>query len=90
MSLGKTLRYIYEEHLKAVRDRRAEDEYVHDMGKAEGKAESIIQLLMEKGDVSEELSAKIMSEKDLDILKRWLAMAAKAESIQQFEAGMER
>ena len=93
MSLSKTLRYMYEEHLKAVRDRRAEDEYVRDMGKAEGKAEgraeSIIQLLMELGDVSDELSAKIMSEKDLDILKRWLAMASKAESIQQFEAGME-
>ncbi|MCM1385988.1 MAG: Rpn family recombination-promoting nuclease/putative transposase [Bacillus sp. (in: Bacteria)] len=89
MSLGKTLRYMYEEHLKAIRDRRAEDEYVHDMGKAEGRAESIIQLLMDLGDVSEELSAKIMSEKDLDTLKRWLAMAAKVESIQQFETELE-
>ncbi|MCM1048582.1 MAG: hypothetical protein NC433_09160 [Clostridiales bacterium] len=97
MSLGKTLRYMYEEHLKAVRDRRAEDEYVHDIGKAEGKAEGIafgkaeavIQLLSDLGDVPEELSEKIMNEKDLDALSHWLKMAAKSESIQQFIAGME-
>lgn len=89
MSLGKTLRYMYEEHLKAVRDRRAEDEYVRDLGKAEGKAEDILQLLRDLGDVSEELSEKIMSEKDLDTLSRWLKMAAKAENIEQFISGME-
>ncbi|MCM1263196.1 MAG: Rpn family recombination-promoting nuclease/putative transposase [Butyrivibrio sp.] len=93
MSLGKTLRYMYEEHLKAVRDRRAEDEYVRDLGKAEGRAEgiavSVLQLLSDLGDLSEELSERIMSEKDLDTLKRWLKMAAKAENIDQFISGME-
>ena len=89
MSLGKTLRYMYEEHLKSVRDRRAEDEYVWDLGKANGKAEDILQLLKDLGDVSAELSEKIMGEKDLDTLNRWLKTAAKAESLQQFEESME-
>lgn len=74
MSLGKTLRYMHEEHLKAVRDRRAEDEYVRDIGKAEGKiegkAEAVVQLLKDLGDVSAELSEKIMAEKDLYTLER--------------------
>lgn len=97
MSLGKSLRYLYEEHLRAVRDRRAEDEYVWDLGKAEGiavgkaegKAESILQLLGELGDVSTELSGKVMAEKDLDKLNRWLKTAARAESLQQFEESIE-
>lgn len=93
MSLGKTLRYMYEEHLKAVRDRRAEDEYVWDLGKAEGmavgKAEAVIQILKELGDVPAELSERIMAEKDLDTLNCWLKTAAKAKSLQQFEEIME-
>lgn len=36
MSLGKRLRWRYEEWLKAKRDRRAEDEFVRDQGRAEG------------------------------------------------------
>ena len=43
MSLGKTLRYHYEAHLKAVRDRYGEDAYIRDQGRAEGKAEGIAQ-----------------------------------------------
>ena len=39
MSLGKTLRYYYEAHLKAVRDRYGEDAYVRDQGKSEGIAQ---------------------------------------------------
>ena len=39
MSLRKDLRYLYEEHLKRIRDRRGEDEYVRNEGKEEGRAE---------------------------------------------------
>lgn len=39
MSLGKALRYRYEAHLKAVRDRYGEDAYIRDQGRAQGKAE---------------------------------------------------
>ena len=36
MSLGKRLRMEYEAHLKAVRDRKAEDEYVLEEGIRQG------------------------------------------------------
>ena len=39
MSLRKDLRYLYEEHLKRIRDRRGEDEYVRNEGKEEGRVE---------------------------------------------------
>ena len=53
-------------------------------GKAEGKAEDIIELLEELGTISEELKEKVMSETNLNTLRRWLKQAAKAESIEQF------
>ncbi len=39
MSLGKTLKWLYESRLKAIRDQNARDDYVRDEGKAEGRAE---------------------------------------------------
>ena len=60
--------------------RKAEDDYVRDCG----KAEDILQLLGELGLVPTELADKIMSEKDLDVLRVWLRAAAKAESVQGF------
>lgn len=50
MSLGKTLRWLYESRLKAIRDQNARDDYVRDegiiigetKGKAEGKACALI------------------------------------------------
>ena len=84
MSLSKSLRYKYEMNLKLKRDRKAEDDYVRDCGKAEGKAEDILQLLGELGPIPTELADKIISEKDLDVLGCWLRAAAKAESVQGF------
>lgn len=84
MSLGRRLRMTYEAHLKAVRDRWAEDEYVRDLGKAEGKAEALLILLSDKGAVPEELSEIILREKSTDKLDNWLKMAAKADSVNEF------
>lgn len=89
MSLNKSLRYKYEMNLKLKRDRKAEDDYVRDCGKAEGKAEDIIQLLGELGPVPTELADKIMSEKNLDVLRVWLRAAARAESVQEFRKDCE-
>ena len=57
----------------------------YDDGKAEGRASAIIELLSEAGEVSKELSDKIYEQKDLEVLKNWLKLAAKAESISDFE-----
>lgn len=88
MSLGRTLRYYYEAHLKAVRDRYGEDAYVRDQGRAEGKAEDILQLLEDLGKVPDALKVQIQGETDLQVLGRWLKAAARAESIAEFENQM--
>lgn len=53
-------------------------------GKAEGKAEDVIMLLEDIGFISDDLREKIMKETDFDVLKRWLKLAIKAESVEQF------
>lgn len=58
-------------------------------GKAEGRAESIIELLEELGAVPESLRYQIMSQTDLALLKKMHKAAAKAESIGQFQREFE-
>lgn len=57
-------------------------------GKAEGKAEDILELLEELGTVDAELETKIRSEKNMKTLSSWHKLAAKADSIEQFVAEM--
>ncbi len=64
-----------------LRDERAE-------GKAEGKAEAILDLLQDLGKISDDLKEKIISEQDTVLLLKWLKLAAKSETIQQFEKSM--
>ena len=64
-----------------LRDERVE-------GKAEGKAEAVIELLEEFGPVSDEVREKIMTEKNLETLKKWHKLAAKAESMDEFLKAM--
>lgn len=89
LSLGRKLRYYFEMRQKAKRDRWAEDAYVRDegiaIGKAEAKAEDILELLGDKGDVSKELRTRIMKQKDLNVLSRWLRFAACSRTIEEFE-----
>ncbi len=53
--------------------------------KAEGKAEAVIELLEDLGDLSDLLKAYIMEQTDLELLKKWHKAAAKATSIEEFE-----
>lgn len=54
-------------------------------GKAEGKAEVLLMLLGELGEVSEALREKVMSQRDFEILDEWIKWAAKAGTVQEFE-----
>ena len=65
---------LFEELLQ---DERAE-------GRAEGRAEAIFALLEDIGEIPEELKVKIMDEKKTEILDKWVKLAAKAETINQF------
>lgn len=65
---------IFEEML---RDEHAE-------GKVEAKIEDILELLGEKARISEDLRRKIESEKNLETLTRWMKLAAKVNSLEEF------
>lgn len=75
-------RAIYEIKRDAKREGKRE-------GKCEGKYEAILELLGDCGTVPEETKKLITKEKDMDKLGRWLRLAAKAESIEEFCLAME-
>ena len=53
-------------------------------GRAEGRALSILELLEELGTLSENQKEKILQEEDVEKLRNWCKMAAKAESLKEF------
>ena len=53
-------------------------------GKAEGKAEAVLELLEDLGRIPEELRNEIMAETDLDRLKIWHKLAARCGTIEEF------
>ena len=57
-------------------------------GKAEGKVEAVLELLEEYGSIPRELMTKVMTEENLDTLKKWHKLAAKVDSIEAFTARM--
>lgn len=63
-------------------DERFED------GQKRGKAESVLELLEDCGHISEDLRTRVLEEKNLDILKKWLKLAKKVDSIEAFTARM--
>lgn len=56
-----------------------------EQGKTEGKAESILELLVELGEVSEELKTTILSQQDMEILTCWLKLVAKSDTVEEFQ-----
>lgn len=61
-------------------------------GRAEGRVtelvENILDFLAELGDVPEKLKETILAERDMDVLKRWLKLSAKSQSIEEFQEKM--
>lgn len=60
-------------------------------GKIEGKATAILELLAEagSGSVPENLQKRIMEQTEQDVLSRWLKLAAKSSSIEEFCRNMD-
>ena len=75
--------YDYDMDIKVQRE-EAKEEGI-EQGKKLGKQNDIIELLDDIGEVSETLKAKIRKEENRDILKKWLKLAAKAETVEEFE-----
>ncbi len=57
-------------------------------GNVEGRAESVLELLEDIGTIPEELRKQIMAQRDLDFLRKWHNLAAKAETVQDFINGI--
>lgn len=76
------VRYMQEWEEKILEQQAAKQE-----GCAEGKAQSVLELLEELGEVPPALKNHILAEKDPVVLSAWLKKAARAESIEQFAAG---
>lgn len=54
-------------------------------GKAQGKAEAIIDFLNDIGELPDSLENLIMEQTDAQTLQKWLKLAARASSIEEFE-----
>lgn len=78
--------YNEEEEKRKLRDaERAEGrEEGREEGRAEGISESVLVLLEDIGAVSGELRERIMMEHDKALLRKWLKLAAKSESLEEF------
>ncbi|MDE5588507.1 MAG: Rpn family recombination-promoting nuclease/putative transposase [Acetatifactor sp.] len=81
LHLRNPLRLMYEQHLKEVRDRKAEDAYVRDLGRAEGRTEGetvkLIDLIcrkMVKRKTIEEIASEL--EEDVKEVERIYQVAA--------------
>lgn len=53
-------------------------------GRTEGKVESILELLEETGVIPDSLKQIILSQKDMDILNKWLKLSANVKTIDEF------
>lgn len=81
---------IFEEFLKEERaEARAEGKAEgRTEGEIAGKVEAILVFLEELGTLPEDVRVRIQNETDLEVLTKWLRIAAKAESMKQFEMNM--
>ncbi len=51
----------------------------------EDRAEAVIELLEDLGELSDTVKSYIMEQNDLELLRKWHKAAARAESIEEFE-----
>lgn len=58
---------------------------IRNEGRAEGRAEDIMDLLGDIGSVPEELGNRIRGQKNLETLREWLKLAARSKSVEEFE-----
>ena len=54
-------------------------------GRIEGEKEALLEILEEKGAVTESLKKKIQNQNDMTILKNWIQRACTIDSVAEFE-----
>ncbi|MBD5555666.1 MAG: hypothetical protein HDQ95_10115 [Roseburia sp.] len=78
--------YNEEAHMKSIREEGYDEGEI--AGRIMGKAEAILELLEDYGQIPQKLRDRICAEKNLDVLKQWLKEAAKAVSLEEFVGKM--
>lgn len=76
--------FEYDEEAVLALIRSDEREDGRNEGLLQARQEAIVELLEDLGEIPESLGIQICEETDLDTLKRWHKLAAKADSIEQF------
>ena len=71
-----------EERERIIRDEGVE--FGKQIGIINGKIEDVLELLEDKGEVPEKVKTEIFAETNLEVLKKWLRLAAKSETIEEF------
>ena len=61
-----------------------QEQRIRDRARAEGRAEDILEILSDKGEVSDGLREKIMIQRDMECLSKWLKAAVRSETIEEF------
>ena len=80
--------YDYDMDIKVQRE-EAKEEGI-EQGRILGTANAVIELLKELGTVPTSLKSRIIGEEDEKVLKKWLKLAAKAETIEEFQKEINR
>lgn len=84
--LPPEIRKRFRSDMRIVVDYLAEQEQYKPTNQA--IIQGIIQLLLCHGAVPGQLQERIQAEKDIDTLKSWVVLAAKAATIEEFETNM--
>ena len=78
--------YNEEAHMKSIREEGYDEGKID--GVKTGKADAILELLEDHGEIPQEIRDRIYAEKKLDVLKQWLKLAARATSLEEFVGKM--
>ena len=54
-----------------------------------GRAQMILEMLRDKGFISEKTADRVLKEKNLTVLKEWNRLAVEAQSVQEFEEAIQ-
>ncbi len=88
--IHKRVQYIKRNRKLEVGYMRLEDmlKRREEFGKAEGKIEDILSFLADLGEVPEEVQTCVRNETNLEVLNKWVKLAAKSKNIEEFKMQM--
>lgn len=85
LSSDPKMRALYRAREESLYERNSMINGAKEEGKIEGKIEDILELLSEFGEIPRDLRKIISKQTDIEKLKKWMKLAAKSESIEDFK-----